>query len=528
MIEKKQKVFVLCVILAMASIIAACSSDSKQGTSPQKEAVEKSEGKYDKVLSLKWLGFNVQGFLPKNGSVLQKKLESTYNVKIDNVQVDWYNKEQINVFLASGDSADYMELGIEPSKALNSGIIRPISMEMLQQYAPNILKSLDDIAGRDVWSEHLTFDGKLYGIPTVSKTYLAPNTLALRKDWLDAIGVTKMPDTLKELEELLLKFRNDDPDKNGKKDTYALSKFAVTASLHTNKILPYIFGAYGIAQNKWMEKEGKLTYSSISPAYKDALKTFQDWYKKEIFDPEVLLDDRAKFNSKFESNRLAGIVEVDAWLDPANASSPVGKLKMNKGIDMVYIPPVKGPSGFSGTDNSSAVNKGSSLFFGHKTTDEQVIRILQIQNDIFSDSKMYAQYYYGNEGEHWTLDDSGAYVPKPEATSTERRTEIGAQRFMMSNMINETAYPVRVNPNRRSIIEKVKEFPITKIASYQPDLPADKVTAMAKVESEFFWKAFSGQVDIDKEWDTYVENWMAAGGKQATDQTNLQYQAKKK
>ncbi|WP_127585632.1 hypothetical protein [Paenibacillus koleovorans] len=523
---------VLSAILALGSILAACSNggnSNESASSPSASAgatPTASVGKYDKPVSLKWLGFNVQGILAKNGSVLQKKMETDYNVKIENVQVDHYNQDQTNVFLASGESADWMFLQGEAGKIIASGAVRPITIDMLQTYAPKLLKSLDDLATREIWTRHLTVDSKLYGLPNVSKTYLTPYTLAVRKDWMDAVGATKIPTTLKELEELLLKFRNEDPDKNGKKDTYALSKWAVNSSIHTN-ILPYIFGAYGIAQDMWMEKDGKLVYSPVMPEYKEVLKTFQDWYKKEIFDPEVLLDDRAKILAKMDANRLGGYVDIDAWLDPTNTGGPAGKLKQSKNVDMVYIPPVKGPTGLAGSQNQPAVAKGINLYFGKKTTDEQVIRMLQIQEDIFSDPKNYAIYFNGGENA-FTVDAAGNYTVKPEFNTNDSKTDTGAQRFIISNLIIDSVFPVRVSASRRGVLDQIKNFPLVKPAALQPDHVPDKWTAMFKIETEFFWKAFSGQVDIDKEWDKYVQSYMDAGGKQDQDEANKLYQASKK
>ena len=42
---------------------------------------------------------------------------------------------------------------------------------------------------------------------------------------MEAVGATEAPNTLEEMEELLIKFRNEDPDGNGEKDTYALGTF---------------------------------------------------------------------------------------------------------------------------------------------------------------------------------------------------------------------------------------------------------------------------------------------------------------
>ena len=42
-------------------------------------------------------------------------------------------------------------------------------------------------------------------------------------------------------------------------------------------------------------------------------------------------------------------------------------------------------------------------------------------------------------------------------------------------------------------------------------------TELAKIESEFFFNGITGKIDIDQEWDTYVQRWMDLGGKALTE-----------
>jgi putative aldouronate transport system substrate-binding protein len=72
----------------------------------------------------------------------------------------------------------------------------------------------------------ISIDGKVYGI--YRERDLAKDGLMLRKDWLDNLGL-KLPKTLNDFYNVLKAFTNDDPDKNGKKDTVGLVEQQVTA-----------------------------------------------------------------------------------------------------------------------------------------------------------------------------------------------------------------------------------------------------------------------------------------------------------
>ncbi|MFD0717029.1 hypothetical protein [Paenibacillus sp. GCM10027626] len=44
--------------------------------------------------------------------------------------------------------------------------------------------------------------------------------MGIRKDWLDNVGIDKLPETLDEYHEVLRRFTFNDPDQNGKNDMY--------------------------------------------------------------------------------------------------------------------------------------------------------------------------------------------------------------------------------------------------------------------------------------------------------------------
>lgn len=529
--KKRFMARLLIVVITVSMVLVGCTSGkgnqtSAPNTSPpgqNNQTGSQQQQDVDHTIKIKWLGFNEQGYLPVDGTPVQRKLEELYNVEIENVKVDTYNQEQVNVYLASGDPADFYYLSNPPELMYNSGMIRDIPIDLLETYAPAILDSLDQVE-RDIWSEHVTFDGKLYGIPAFSATTLVALSLGVRKDWMDAVGVTKIPETLDELEELFIKFRNEDPDNNGKKDTYALSKFQSTTEAYST-VAPYVFGAYGVKGGHWNLLDDNLVWWAVQPQYKEALKKLNDWYNKEIFDPEVVLDERSTFITKFENSQLAGFFEWDSWHDPGLEQGPVARMiSKNPGVEMVYIPPVTGPEGHYGSTNSSPINRGVTTYFGANTSDETMIRLLQMLNDIYSDKDMYALVDFGFIDEDYSINDKGQYVPAPDRFSQEAITDRGARRYMMRNFLNDLGMQFRLTPSRLEMREHIVDFAVVDAPDYQPAFPTETQAALTKIEQEFFWKAFVGQVsDIDKEWDSYVTQWMAAGGKEATDIANENY-----
>jgi len=55
----------------------------------------------------------------------------------------------------------------------------------------------------------------------------------------------------------------------------------------------------------------------------------------------------------------------------------------------------------------------------------------------------------------------------------------------------------------------------------------EKIGDPHAIEEEFFFRAISGDLDIDAEWDACVERWLREGGKILTDEANRQWMAEK-
>ena len=534
-------VLLFCIAFAIIAAVAGCSGNdaqpeetnappSNQGTSGSGESGESNaaanEGKYGDTLQIKFLGWNNQGFLPKDDTPVKRELEKLFNLEIENVKVDVYNKEQLNVYLASGEKPDFMYMGYDPEALYNSGLIRDIPFELLEQYAPVIVESLNEQMPREEWAQFHTFDGKLYGIPEFSITRKTPVALGIRKDWMDAVGVTDIPGTMTELEDLFIKFRNNDPDGNGVKDTYALSKWEPSPESYRN-LAPYIFGAYGLKQYHWHEMDGELIWWAVHPEYKNALKKLNEWYEKEIFDPEVVLDDRAKFISKFENDKLAGFFDLDAWHDPGQQAGPVAKLLAKRpNVEMVYIPPVTGESGLAGSYNSSIISRTAGTYFGADTSDEKMIRLLQMLNEIYSNEDLYALVVLGFEGEDYTINEKGEYIRMEGRFTSEAMTDRGTERYYMHNFLHDMALKFRLSPSRLTVNKQIADFAVVDAPSVQPSISSEYAAGLNKIEQEFLWKALVGQIDVEKEWDGYVAQWMAAGGQDATTKANEEFNSK--
>lgn len=280
----------------------------------------------------------------------------------------------------------------------------------------------------------------------------------------------------------------------------------------------YIFASHGIinsnnfTQGAWMQADdGSPATYATDERYKQALKVAQRWYKLEIFDPEIVTDERESFMVKFINNKLAGTFErCDAPFVPTNDwwSFTTRAWAAGNKVEMTIIPPVVGPSGKKQTLSLSiSLGATGNIFFGKKTSDEKVIRILQMLQRMRVDEDLMMLLDYGIEGEHWIRTDNG--IERTEAVSSaEKQNELGHARFFNRQFITwkemELAYPKL----RYDMLKLGATFDIVPRSIMQvitTDADRSYGAALTKIETEFFWNAVIREIDIDKEWDNYVK-----------------------
>lgn len=192
-------------------------------------------------------------------------------------------QERLQLMLASSEYADAI---LFPStsdqsylNAVSSGVALPVN-EYLKD-APNITQYTYDFS----WDALKTNgDENIYGIPRTSLTRM--DGYMVREDWLENVGL-KVPEdhavTVEEFDEILKRFTQNDPDGNGKNDTFGITIFA-DGSKKITPIIPYAFGVTGWQQQENGDGYMDLTYDKNSDNYKKALEYTASIFKNGYTD----------------------------------------------------------------------------------------------------------------------------------------------------------------------------------------------------------------------------------------------------
>ncbi|WJH34448.1 extracellular solute-binding protein [Paenibacillus sp. CC-CFT747] len=251
---------------------------------------------------------------------------------------------KLNLMIASGDVPDYFSVDLPTmTKLAGEGLIMPLD-DMLKKMpnASKYYKPQDLQAGM--------VNGKIYAFPDAIRPEpfngQNVNGFVGRLDWLKKIGAGE-PKTLDQLYDVLKAFTMNDPDGNGKKDTYGLGG-TKPGAFGSVSGFDGIFGAFGVAPSFWHERNGTIRMGMVLPETKQALTLLQKWYKEGLIDPEFPVTTDKQLDEKMTNSKV-GIVGKNAWLvQPTNSASYKALQKLVPGAELGVIVPPTGPGETAG------------------------------------------------------------------------------------------------------------------------------------------------------------------------------------
>ncbi|OAS21220.1 extracellular solute-binding protein [Paenibacillus oryzisoli] len=503
----KRATALLYMVSLAATLAAACSStETKNPPSGSVQSGQVSETPV--TLSL------IQpdgGRVWRDDNSVTKEIEKRTHVKLNvNMLPNNDFNSKYNALAASGDIPDMSRLGsFDYQKFVDQGLFLDVT-PYLAQYAPNLMKNVKP----EMW-ELTKHKGKQYVIPYENAA--GKEVPVVRKDWLDVLN-RKMPTNLEEFEQMLKAFTYDDPDKNGKNDTYGIGN----ANTYAESFMP-IFGAFGISPGMFANsvpmhsylKGNKIYPVAISPEYKSALSYIKNLWDAKVIDPEMFTIKADQAMQKVAQGKIG---YFNAWW--SFAPQTLGQqLKMKDIVPNAQwepiFPGIKGPEGKSGM--LSFGNLGGVIAISSKTKNpEAVLQFL----DYLSTDEGWELSHYGIKGEHYR-------------EITEARTQAGQKAFdekwldplsqiisrqeLVEQVSNSSKDPVQINNNH--FIESAAQYTLYQDIFYGIPLTDEQKSYgpdVAKYEEEMFIKFVTGKEPLSK-WDEYVATWKKKGGKALMD-----------
>jgi len=523
---------IVMAICLITSVLTACgSSTSKETQSTTTAATTAATQKVETPVPLEWKPQNATTAQPDvDNSLIIQEINKRFNIKLSVCYLDpGKEQELLNIRIASGQVPDVMYLSYAAQvlqQFVTDGVITDIPVDRFKQFAPQLYDVTEKVGGSNVF-DYYTIDGKLYGMPYLSPDGKYCYVPIWRDDWLKNVGIDKIPETLEEAEEAFYKFVKNDPDKNGKNDTYAIS----------NTAFPTVYGAFGGLgpQSIWIKKDNGVVLSGAIPGMKDALALLNKWYKDGLIDPEFISgENKGQYwaNSVTFWNGKIGFSIPGSYY---HVNHPLYEGDLGSGNYQNFVKlqstgsytegiPLKGANGQQGLNRFSYMG-GSGVVFGKGCKDDpaKMEKALQILEATNFDEDFYVYARWGREGIDYDVKNG---LPIAKSDKGEELAKLGLGLSGVVQLQNNHSLYRKYNSKTELITYADKAATVT--SNYEnavfvslPSYSQYKANIDKKV-TENYALFITGQRSLS-EWDKFIEELNQEGLTQLTKEANEWY-----
>ncbi|MBO9609746.1 MAG: extracellular solute-binding protein [Paenibacillaceae bacterium] len=498
----------------LTGLLAACSGakDGKPsaatGTpaaSSTPKASAKETPKEPKKISMMMVYYFAEP--PKKDNIMIQKIEEMTNTKLD---ITWVPNSaydnKVNATIASGSLP--MVFNVQNNKL--APILTGVKSDMFWEVGP-YLANYPNL--KTLYNEQTTYnasiDGKLYGMP--HQRPLGLQMLLYRKDWLDNLGL-KVPQTIDDVYQMAKAFTEQDPDKNGKKDTVGFEEFM--PSLISPQGFAVVAAWHG-APNGYGVKDGKLFPAFTTDEYLNAMK----FYRK-LFSEKTMNQDFAAIQ---QANAWDAIANGKAGMYPAvvaHATIPNWQplYQSNPNAKLDFVTRIKGPQG----ERVFASNGFNGMYMFPKSSIKTEAELKDVLDfiDKLSDPKVEQLLVNGIEGRHFKM-DNGKPVRTDQKLYDDEVTSV--IELLVTNWKPKlmTGSPMDDKVNKTYVDNAA-------IAVANPTLPLvsqtqiEKGSELDKLINDARVKYIYGELD-DAGWQKAIEQWKTSGGNKIIDEYNTEY-----
>jgi putative aldouronate transport system substrate-binding protein len=391
---KRKTMSLLAITLVTAVAVSGCSTKTEgdSSASPSQSTKPSDAAKKEKV-ALTWFvpaANNAQ--LPSaDKDFVKQAIESKFNVDLKMIYLgkgpDFASK--LNTMIASGEIPDiFYSDGLESVKYIKDGVARDLTGLVTPATMPNYFKywvTEADIKGYQV--------NGVYKRAPLPFPKTEPRSYYVRKDWLDKLNL-KMPETYDDMVAVMKAFTEQDPDGNGKNDTYGFSASGNGANLPLDfpeYIKNGLIGDFLIENNQFVDVRTDARMQNVLTDVKKVMDM-------KVIDPDWLLNKGVQNIEKAQQGKV-GII-LGGTRDIAYDNNPDGlqvKTKAVTGNPKVDWQPFHIGAKTGVWREPLPLNP---FLVSAKATDEKAKRSIEIL-DWLSSEEGFLLTKYGKEGVHY-------------------------------------------------------------------------------------------------------------------------------
>lgn len=545
------------VCTALVASMAACASSSDDSSSSSSDSSSSSSSSddtssddtatedgpltpYEEAVTITW-GVQVsavQQFFDGDtyeDNLWSRLIKEELNIDLEvafsaDTSTDAY-ENKVQLLLATGEYPDVFRFTDRTfyQESIEAGYLQDIS-DVFDEYASDGVKYYQE-AFPDCF-DGATYDDGLYAFPYMTDNFHQAQNLWIRDDWLENTDTTA-PTTIDEFVELVRIYTEEDPNGNGVDDTYGLALQSDILAGNVGSITG-LLSSYGVPGGIFYEDEnGDITYGYIQEECKEALTLLSEMYAAGYIDPTFVTKDITAMETDV-TNGVIGMMYHECWgtWHPFNYSYQADGV-----ITRPYsVPEADGYDTLIGVDSNQM---GELFMIGADCENpEALIKILNLYETIMNtdDAEIYDT-YWSNEQYRFcpifigmpTELSANVLLPALEAGSSEGLSGYTLQYynyvvgFEDGSLADDTsAYgtwgqmfesgSMSIDLDHQSEDEIVTDL----MANDIPDIWSQNSSVLYDMTVIAFTEIITGAQDVDY-FDTFVENWLAAGGQATID-----------
>jgi putative aldouronate transport system substrate-binding protein len=336
--------------------------------------------------------------------------------ELTNIDIQWelINSsafiENVNVMFASGSLPDILNSGVAAATRLDKaresqlatqGMIIPLD-DLIAEYAPNITTAM---AAHEGMQEYVRQpDGKQYSLSGVDDSY---HILWSAKYWINDTWLSNLnlayPTTPDELYDVLVAFRDNDPNQNGIKDEIPLSSCKEGAMVMLDAFLMNAF-TYSPGPNRLYLRDGQVAFTPTQDGFAEGLKYMNKLYTEDLIYVDSFSQDRA---AQVALNENGDVPVLGGW--PAQHLSYGTDVSDNSDKWKQYkaLAPLKGPnpeSPIASYDPYIIYNPGHIVITKDCAEPEAAVRLC----DYLYTTEGVMGAFIGREGMEWEAAPAGS------------------------------------------------------------------------------------------------------------------------
>jgi len=499
--NKQKTLASLSVLVLAGSLAAGCGGGKSAGS----EISETSP--FPVSIALQQVGD-----IPGDGNEVVQAIEKYTDTKLN---IQWIPgsayDDKVNVMIASNEVPKLLKVQYVPN------IISSMQSDLFWEIGPYLKDYKNLSAQNKQFYENIQVDGKVYGVPIFSE--IARAAIVYRKDWLDNLGM-QVPKSLDDWYNVIKAMTLNDPDKNGKNDTYGHVLFKKYNEGQTSLTTRFAVGMG--APNKWeITSDGNVVPEFMSPEYQDVMNFYRKLYEEKLLNQDFAVLDATEVDKMFDSGRIG--IKIAVANTGKSQQDRLSKLDPNAVID---VAPLEGPKGIRVAGQTG----NSGIYVLPKSsvkTEAEVKRLLKFLDQLM-DPEMATLLMRGVENKHYVKTD-------------DNRTEFK----------DFSAFQREVKPYRDNLlyvegynVAPLKDVPIgekgTKVTqeNMKYAVPNPALTFISATYSErgkeleqmiydAQTKYIMGKID-DAGYQAEIEKWKKAGGQKLMDEYKAEHAKRSK